>query len=162
MTQVARLFIPHRGAPIRVRTHDADLPAKYAGFMFVIGSGEDIHVLLLRRARGEQTGTWAFPGGHVEPGETALMAACRECYEETGADPRAWHWDFSNHINLGIREGFETYAIGLTRGFMPNLNNEHDGWQWAPLDDLPDNMHPNALAIIDDFKANFRGLIRHD
>lgn len=161
MTQVARLFIPHRGAPIRVRTHDADLPAKYAGFMFVIGSGEDIHVLLLRRARGEQTGTWAFPGGTVEPGETALMGACRECYEEIGADPRTWHWAFSNHQSLGVREGFETFVCALARGFMPNLNDEHDGWQWAPVDDLPDNMHPNAKAFIEAFKANYRGMTYH-
>jgi 8-oxo-dGTP diphosphatase len=29
--------------------------------------------------------TWEFPGGHIEAGETCLMAAKRELYEETGA-----------------------------------------------------------------------------
>ena len=29
--------------------------------------------------------TWELPGGHREPDETPLEAACRELYEETGA-----------------------------------------------------------------------------
>ena len=35
--------------------------------------------------RHKDRATWEIPGGHVEPGETALQAAYRELYEETGA-----------------------------------------------------------------------------
>lgn len=38
-------------------------------------------LLLVRRA---DDGTWGLPGGGVEPGETWLDAAQRECLEETG------------------------------------------------------------------------------
>lgn len=35
--------------------------------------------------RHKKRSTWEIPGGHREPGETALEAARRELYEETGA-----------------------------------------------------------------------------
>ncbi len=41
-------------------------------------------VLLLRRAIQPRTGTWVFPGGFVEWGETTQQAAAREAAEEVG------------------------------------------------------------------------------
>ena len=40
-------------------------------------------VLLVQRAKPPK-GIWAFPGGHVEPGETLAAGAARELMEETG------------------------------------------------------------------------------
>lgn len=45
-------------------------------------------VLLVRRRNPPDAGLWGFPGGHVEPGETALQAAARELFEETGVTAR--------------------------------------------------------------------------
>jgi thiamine-phosphate pyrophosphorylase len=42
------------------------------------------HVLLVQRAREPNRGRWSFPGGKIEPGETARQAAAREVLEETG------------------------------------------------------------------------------
>lgn len=41
-------------------------------------------VLLVQRDREPNRGRWSFPGGRIEPGETARAAATRETAEETG------------------------------------------------------------------------------
>lgn len=41
-------------------------------------------VLLVERGKNAPRGTWALPGGHIEPGERAAEAAAREVLEETG------------------------------------------------------------------------------
>ena len=67
----------------------AELRQKYA----VIIARQDGRLLWCRhRLRN----TWEIPGGHIEPGETALEAASRELREETGAvdfnlTPMCWY-----------------------------------------------------------------------
>ena len=45
-------------------------------------------VLLVRRGKAPSHGRWSFPGGSIEPGETAWEAARREAREETGLELR--------------------------------------------------------------------------
>lgn len=47
----------------------------------VIFRGDGGHQVLLIK---DSYGNWGFPKGHIEPGESALEAAVRECQEETG------------------------------------------------------------------------------
>jgi 8-oxo-dGTP pyrophosphatase MutT (NUDIX family) len=49
---------------------------------------DDVHVVLTRRAAGlrSHTGEVSFPGGRLEPGETAMAAALRESREEVDLD----------------------------------------------------------------------------
>lgn len=58
--------------------------------LVLFGEGEDGPELLLTE-RGHQMrsqpGQVSFPGGGLEPGETAVEAALREAQEETGLDP---------------------------------------------------------------------------
>lgn len=53
-----------------------------SGTLSFDGSGR----LLLIRPAGRRK--WAIPKGHIEKGETATQAACRETYEETGVTVR--------------------------------------------------------------------------
>jgi 8-oxo-dGTP diphosphatase len=47
---------------------------------------ENGHVLIARRKHGELAGLWEFPGGKVEPGETAERGLVREIHEELCID----------------------------------------------------------------------------
>lgn len=49
----------------------------------VAREGPDRQILLIQR---DDTGTWALPGGMVDPGETDIDAMSRELHEETGVD----------------------------------------------------------------------------
>jgi 8-oxo-dGTP pyrophosphatase MutT (NUDIX family) len=58
-----------------------------AGLLLVRRSraGEATHVVLQHRALwSDQGGTWALPGGALQPGETAADGALREAHEEAG------------------------------------------------------------------------------
>ena len=47
--------------------------------------GPDGHILMAQRPRGKvYEGYWEFPGGKIEPSETAQAALARELYEELG------------------------------------------------------------------------------
>jgi 8-oxo-dGTP diphosphatase len=51
----------------------------------------DGQVLIVQRTQPPAEKLWSLPGGHVEPGETALAAAQRELGEETGITARLDH-----------------------------------------------------------------------
>jgi 8-oxo-dGTP diphosphatase len=87
--------------------HEYPRPSLTADVVVVApGEGGHLRVLFIRRARAPFQGSWALPGGFVEPSETVAQAAVRELAEETsltgvqvtelgcfskpGRDPRGW------------------------------------------------------------------------
>jgi 8-oxo-dGTP pyrophosphatase MutT (NUDIX family) len=84
---------------------------------------------------------WQFPGGGVEPGETAETAAGRETLEETGyvVDGRPELLGFYlNRIAGGRRDHVAVYVWRSFRSqheFAPNL--EIAECRWFDVDELP-------------------------
>lgn len=67
----------------------------------IVGIGiiviRDEHVLLVRRGKPPNIGSWTLPGGAQEVGETVEQAARRELLEETGIAVGALH--FAAHVD---------------------------------------------------------------
>lgn len=103
-------------------------------------------VLLARRSEFvHRGGTWAFPGGAVEPGETAAACALREAEEELGLDPDSVA---VTQTVPGVDHGswHYTYVLGTLSAPKPRLqlNWESDAIVWLTPDKVGDlRLHPD-------------------
>jgi ADP-ribose pyrophosphatase YjhB (NUDIX family) len=97
-------------------------------------------VLLVRRGRAPSRGLYAFPGGRVEPGETAEQAARRELREETGlaAGPLRPYREFLIERHPGESAvGFRLQVFaGTYQGGEPQAGDDADLAGWFTLADM--------------------------
>ena len=95
---------------------------------------DDGRCLLAKRAIEPRLGTWGFPQGYMENGETSRAAAAREVLEETGAvvDPDALRfcgvYNLPNHVQLVYEARVPGAVPGLT-----GIVKTYDGEVMAPF-----------------------------
>src|SRR5262245_51278041 len=93
-------------------------------------------VLLVRRGRAPSLGLYAFPGGRIEPGETAEQAARRELFEETGlaAGGLALYREFIIG-EMPARFRLQVFT-GTHEGGEPRAGDDADRAAWCSLEDM--------------------------
>jgi 8-oxo-dGTP pyrophosphatase MutT (NUDIX family) len=108
--------------------------AHASGIMFITPDGE---TLLLRRGEGgDHAGTWAFPAGKIEPGESPEEAARRETREESG-------YSYEGPLTrIHEDQGFATFLARGVEKFEVTLCEESTGYAWCKPEEAPLPLHP--------------------
>jgi len=98
-------------------------------------------VLLIIKKKGLGKGKVNAPGGRLEPGESFLEAAIRECQEEVSLTPL--HPEKRTELHFQFTSGYALYGEAFFTDSWkgePRSSDEADPF-WCDLDNLPwDNM----------------------
>jgi 8-oxo-dGTP diphosphatase len=105
---------------------------------------KDGKVLLGQRKNSHGSGTWAFPGGHLEYHETIEACAIREVFEETNlAIKNINHIAYTNDIFRQEHKHYVTLFVSAQYDSGDLEIKEPDKcekWDWFHWDKLPEPM----------------------
>jgi 8-oxo-dGTP diphosphatase len=127
-----------------------------AGYILFWGRSPDRRFLLLRSARH---GTWAFPKGHLEPGEDVRSGARRELYEETGIQVIYEIRDFEGVIEYGVpakhHPDFDEAYDKRVRFLLAEApsreitrSEEHDAGEWLSAEETLERISHEELRRV--------------
>ncbi|MEO5756874.1 MAG: NUDIX domain-containing protein [Mesorhizobium sp.] len=114
-------------------------------------------VLLARRSptRKVHPNCWSPPGGHIEDGEDAATAMCRELIEEIGVTPE--RWQFAGKITTeGLPDAlatFHVYQVDKWCGAPRLVDEEHTELRWFTATALGNQAELVALPQLGELLA---------
>jgi ADP-ribose pyrophosphatase YjhB (NUDIX family) len=134
---------------------DREYPTRpFVGIGIVVIKGD--RVLLCRRGKPPNVGSWTLPGGAQDVGETCEAAARRELLEETGLTVGELH--FCAHVDTIRRDAdgrvrFHYTILDFAGRWVdgaPVAASDVSEVEWAPLEALePYNLWSEAQRIIE-------------
>jgi 8-oxo-dGTP pyrophosphatase MutT (NUDIX family) len=105
--------------------------------------------LFLLRNNGKFPDSWGLVGGKVEQGESILAGLEREIQEELGGEiTNAKIIPIEQYTSDNKTFTYHTFLIKVESEFVPELNNEHKGYCWVPLEAYPKPLHPGVYRSI--------------
>ena len=122
----------------------------------------DKHEQILLQQRTDN-GLWGLPGGSLEPGESLEEAARREMYEETGLNAgsiqlldifsgKEFYYQYPNGDE--VYNVIAAYTCHEYNGNLRIDEEEVKDLKFFNIQDLPREINPMYLPIIDTYKQN--------
>ncbi len=103
--------------------------------------GKTLHTLLIERGIEPFKGSWALPGGFLNPGETVEECCRRELHEETNVDGiYLEEFQVFSAINRDPRERVITiafFALVKKEDYHLIASDDAQNAQWFKIDELP-------------------------
>lgn len=118
----------------------------------IIRRGDEIFAT--QRGYGEYKDWWEFPGGKIEPGETAEEAVVREIKEELATEVNVDKYITTVEYDYpGFYLIMDCFWCSIKEGHLTLL--EHEAAKWLPLDNLRQvNWLPADVEVIDAIENN--------
>ncbi len=108
-------------------------------------------LLLGKRGQISGAGTWALPGGHLEPNERIIDGLIREVEEELGisiSPPNAQLLAVTDDIGANKHYLHMTFMVDIGDQEPELVEPEAcDEWRWFELDALPTPLFPPHIKI---------------
>lgn len=117
---------------------------------------KDNCVLLAKRRSSHGAGEYAFPGGHLEFGESIDECARRETLEETGIEindimfmfvANVTHYTGKHYLHIGV---MAKWLSGEPKNLEPKKS---DDWEWISIDTIPDPLFYMCKLSYESYKT---------
>ena len=137
-----------------MRMHRQIIEETSAGGLVLDRSGPVIMAVLIGRHDRRGRLVWSMPKGHLEPGETAEVAAIREVQEETGIMSHViatlgtidfWFMSQDRRIHKTVHH----YLLEADGGELSDADVEVVQVAWIPLEEVSDLLrYPDERRLV--------------